>query len=112
MRGFTAELPSEVCNDVTVEPMLTPLTGKRFQYRTANVEVQDGARGVWMRRSRAFFDVKVFNPLARTYTNQTLKAAHKTNANIKKRMYAGRVINVEHGTFTPLIFFLSRKNEC
>ena len=108
VRDFTAEILSEVCNDVAVEPLLTPLTGERFQHRTANVEdharLDVSARGVWMRGSRAFFDVKVFNPLARTYSNQTLKAAHKTNENIKKRMYNERVINVEHGTFTPLVF--------
>ena len=62
------------------------------------------ARGVWIRGSRAFFDVKVFNPLARSYSGQTLKAAHRSNENIKKRMYAERVVNVEHGTLTPLVF--------
>ena len=57
-----------------------------------------------MRGSKAFFDVKVFNPLAQTYLNQTLKAAHKTCEGGKKRKYGERVLNVEHGTFTPLIF--------
>ena len=108
VRDFTAELLSEVCNDVAIEPLLTPLTGETFMYRSANVEehalLDVSARGVWMRGSRAFFDVKVFNPLALTYSNQTLKAAHKSNENSKKRLYAERVINVEHGTFTPLVF--------
>ena len=62
------------------------------------------ARGVWIRGNKAYFDVKVFNPLARSYFNQTLKAAHKSNENAKKRLYMERVINVEHGTFTPLVF--------
>ena len=54
--------------------------------------------------SRAFFDIRVFNPLAQTYSNQTLKSAHKSNENSKKREYAERILNVEHGTFTPLVF--------
>ena len=58
-----------MCTDVAVEPLLTPLTGEHFRYRTANTD--DGARpdvsarGVWTRGSRAFFDLRVFNPLAR-----------------------------------------------
>ena len=108
VRDFTAELLSEVCNDVAVEPMLTPLTGENLKYRTANREdnarLDVSARGVWMRGSKAYFDVKVFNPLAKTYSTQTLKAAHKSNENMKKRLYAERIINVEHGTFTPLVF--------
>ena len=108
IRNFTAELLDEVCNDVAIEPMLTPLTGETFKYKTTNIEEQArvdvSARGVWIRGSRAFFDVRVFNPLAQSYSNQTLKATHKTNENSKKREYGERVLKVEHGTFTPLVF--------
>ena len=62
------------------------------------------ARGFWIKGNRAFCDVRVFNPLAPTYRNQTLKAAHTTNENAKKREYGERVLNVEHGTLTPLVF--------
>ena len=51
-----------------------------------------------------FFDVRVFNPLAQSYNNQTLKAAHRLSENQKKREYRERVVNVEHGSFTPLVF--------
>ena len=108
VRDFTAELLTEVCKDVAVEPLLTPLTGETFRYKTANTEeharVDVSARDVWMRGSKAYFDVKVFNPLAQSYSRQTLKAAHTSNEKSKKRMYAERVINVEHGSFTPLVF--------
>ena len=59
---------------------------------------------MWGKGSRAFFDIRVFNPLAKSYNNQTLKAAHKDNEGAKKREYGERVLNVEHGTFTPLVF--------
>ena len=54
----------------------------------------------------AFFDVKVFNPLARTYMNQSLEAAFKTNKNNKKRLYNNHIIQAEKGTFTPVVFII------
>ena len=41
LRDITAELLTEVCHSVGVEPVLQPLTGEQFSYRSANVE--DGA---------------------------------------------------------------------
>ena len=52
----------------------------------------------------AYFDVKVFNPYAKSYMNQSLEAAFKTGESTKKRAYNTRVIRIEHGTFTPLVF--------
>ena len=108
VRDFTAELLSEVCNDVAVEPLLTPLTGETFSYKTANTDknarLDVSTRGVWVKGSRAFFDIRVFNPFAQSYSNQTLNASHKSNENGKKREYSERILNVEHGSFTPLVF--------
>ena len=42
VRDLTAELLTEVCHDVEVEPHLQPLDDETFKYKTANVE--DGAR--------------------------------------------------------------------
>ena len=108
LRDFTAEALNEVCNDVSVEPLLAPCTGETFTYKSAITEdfarLDVSARGFWIKGNRAFCDVRVFNPLAPTYRNQTLKAAHITNENAKKREYGERVLNVEHGTLTPLVF--------
>ena len=60
--------------------------------------------GFWIKGSRAFFDIRVFNPLAKSYSNLTLKAAHKSNESQKKKEYGERVLNAEHGSFTPLVF--------
>ena len=49
-------------------------------------------------------DVRVFNPLAKSHFNQKLSSCYRKNENEKKRAYEERVRNVEHGTFTPLVF--------
>ena len=54
-----------------------------------------------------YFDVRVFNPLAKTNQTKTIAAMYRTHEQEKKRMYNQRVIQVEHGTFTPLVFSTS-----
>ena len=51
----------------------------------------------------AFFDVKVFNPFAKTHLNQNLEAVFRTNEKTKKRGYNAKVIRIEHGSFTPIV---------
>ncbi len=46
----------------------------------------------------------VFNPFAPSYRNQKLSTAFSANEREKKRAYAERIVNVEHGSFTPLVF--------
>ena len=49
-------------------------------------------------------DVRIFNPFAPTHLNQTLENCFATNEREKKRAYGQRVIDIEHGSFTPLVF--------
>ena len=51
-----------------------------------------------------FADVRVFNPLAPTYRSSTQKAIYRRLENEKKSKYAERIIEIEKGTFTPLVF--------
>ena len=108
VRDITADLLAEVCPDVCVEPQLQPLTGESLSYRTSNVSdearLDISARSVWARNQRAFFDIRVFNPTARRFNGQSLTQAYLTNENEKKRGYNERVLQVENGTFTPLVF--------
>ena len=46
----------------------------------------------------------MFNPLAPCYSGLSLDAAHARNERDKTRKYGERIINVEQGTFTPLVF--------
>ena len=107
VRDLTAELLSEVCNDVAIEPSLTPLSGEIFQSQTTSTEDDSrcdiAARGFWVRGSKAFLDVRVFNPMARSYTNRSIANVYNSLEKSKKAKYNERILNVEHGTFTPLI---------
>ena len=60
--------------------------------------------GFWKRGESAFFDVRVFNPFAKSHLNQKLETAFPSNENYKKRHYNQRIIEVEHGSFSPLVF--------
>ena len=51
----------------------------------------------------AFFDVRVFNPFAKTHLKSKLETVFKGVESKKKTDYNERVIAIEHGSFTPII---------
>ena len=53
---------------------------------------------------RAFFDIRVLHPGAPTNASRTISQMYIQQENEKKRKYNNRVIDVEKGTFTPLVF--------
>ena len=105
VRDLTAELLNVVCNDVSIEPSLTPLSGERLAYKTANLDngarPDVAARGFWVRGQKAFADVRIFNPIAKQYSKQDLKSSHRKNEKEKKRTYNERINQIEHASFTP-----------
>jgi len=62
------------------------------------------AQGFWAREHSALFDVRVCHPNADSYKNLTPEQIYKPHENDKKRLYSSRVLEVERGTFTPLVF--------
>ena len=111
LRDLTANMVSDVCKDTEIEPKLTPLTGEELQGRTSNnsneARVDIGTRGFWERGQQAFFDLRVFDPNACRYRNKSLQQCHVTNEQEKKRAYNQRIIQIDHGTFTPLVFSIN-----
>ena len=111
LRDLTAQLLSEVCHDVVVEPDLQPLTGETFQYQCAittdDARLDVRACGFWGDRSeRAYFDVRIFNPLAKSYKTRQYPP-FSPRPRLKCRSYDQRVREVEQASFTPLIFSVS-----
>jgi hypothetical protein len=108
IRDLISHQMKEVFRDVEVEPPLTPLNGEVLEPRTANTA--DDARadirvnGFWTRQQGAYFDVRVFYPNAPSYRGNSLDSLLNRFEAEKKRHYNDRVIQVERGTFTPLVF--------
>ena len=112
LRDITAGFLTEMCHNVGTEPPLQPLSGEQLTLRSANRE--DGARldiaadNFWGRdRSRAFFDIRVFSPFAQSHRNTSLSQCYKKNEQEKKRAYDQRIREVEHESFSPLVFSTS-----
>lgn len=102
VRDLVAFLPKEVCHDIKVKPPLETLTGEALRISANSSDearLDVSARGLWMRGQRAFFDVTVFNPFAKSHLNQKLNTAFTASENEKKR-----VIEIEHDSFSPLVF--------
>ena len=92
LRDLEADLLNTVCHDVQVEPVLQEITGKVLTRGTNPAPDAD-----WMFTRRR----KGFSPKRRDLTIQQIYRKHEDE---KKRLYANRVLEVERGTFTPLVF--------
>ena len=107
LRDLEAELLEMVCSDVQIEPSQQPVTGETLN-REANkengVRLDVHASGFWERQRSAFFDVRVCHPNVDSYRETTPQQIYKQHETEKKRQYSSRVMEIEHGTFTPLVF--------
>ena len=97
IRDFEANLLKKVCSDVEVEPKLQPVNNDE-----ARLDVR--ARGFWRPAQSSFFDIRVTNLNAKSQVNSNSDTIFKKHEEEKKRKYNYRVLNNEHGSFTPLVF--------
>ena len=107
MRDLFASVMNEVHNDVAIEPQLMPLTGEQLPIsanKADDARADISTRGFWQDGQRAFFDVTVFNPFAQSHQNSSLEKNFAASEKDKKRKYNQRVLELEHGTFSPLVF--------
>ena len=107
IRDLLAAAIDEVAYDVSTEPAFAPLTGEVLPPSTNSADdarVDIAARGFLQRCEKAFFDVRVFNPYASTHKRQSLTSSFNANEREKKRHYNQRIVQVEHGSFTPVVF--------
>ena len=106
LRNITATLLKEVCKDIRVEPQLQELTGEILHPSTITgneARLDICARGFWQAGQMAFFDVRVFNPTSKRYVNQEISKTYEVNEIEKKKLYKERILQIEHGSFTPLV---------
>ena len=111
-RDITAQLLTEVCPKVGVEPTLQTLNGESFPFRSTNTE--DGARldikpqKFWDKSKQpTLFDVRIFNSLVTSNCTSSSDACYGRHEREKRRAYEQRILEVEHGTFTPLVLSTS-----
>ena len=107
IRDVEAEILQVVCTDVEMEPVLQEVTGEvlpRGTNKAPDARLDIRARGFWAREQSAFFDVRVCHPNADSYNSLTPEQIYKLHENDKKRLYSSRVLEVERGTFTHLVF--------
>ena len=104
-------LLSEVCSNVAIEPLLQPLSGEDFLSRTTTTSEEARsdirAAGFWTRMEDAFFDIRVFHANAPSNQSRTFQAACEHHERLKQLEYEERIVNVDRGSFCPLVFSTS-----
>ena len=78
IRDLFASLLMDECHDFEVDLYLQTLIGEVLTSSTISSDeacLDIVARGFWQRGQRAFFDVRVFNPFAKSHINQKLDTA-------------------------------------
>ena len=108
VRDLLANLLTEVCHDVSVEPHLQPPSGESFPLLSASTEENarlDVAASGFLggRFERAFFDVRIFNPYAPSNQTPQIASSYRRHENEKRRVYERRVGEIEHASFAPFV---------
>ena len=98
-RDGSAAKPRSMLNKAIFDPWQRSLFSRQ---RTPGKEPL--LAGNWDPQSSAFFDVRVCHPNAESYKDQEPQQIYPIHENDKKRLYSRRVLDVEHGAFTPLVF--------
>ena len=83
LRDLFGNVMKQVCNDVSIEPVLNPVhpSDEIRGNRSEGARLDIAATGFWQRGRKAFFDVRVFNPLASTNAaaaNATVYRRHES----------------------------------
>ena len=115
VRDITATLFSDVCKDVELESFLLTLNGvEQTMRKTAKtndeVRLDICATSFWVSGQKEFFNIRLFDPNARRNSQQTLKQCYSMNGNEKKRHYNTRIMKMNQGSFTPLVFTVAGGN--
>ena len=95
----------EVCNDVRIEPELLPLDSD--QTVAGNVaqkaRLDVSGNGIWGPQERTFLDIRIMHPNSPSYLNKDVTQVYRQHEREKKRTYNERIIQIEKGSFTPIV---------
>ena len=106
LRDLEAELMREVCTDVKVEPRLLPLANNNLVNgnTSENARLDVSGNGIWSPMEKTFLDVRVTHPNCASYINKDIAQLFREQEREKKAAYNSRIIQIEKGSFTPLVF--------
>ena len=111
IRNTEAQIMREVCKDVQLEPILQPVENIVFHTsgtNTApNARLDIAVRGLWSNHERTFFDVRITHPGAPSNRDIPLDQLYTKHEREKKNLYNERIIQIEKGSFNPLVFTTS-----
>ena len=118
IRNTEAQIMREVCKDVQLEPMLQPMENIVFDNSgtndAPNARLDIAVRGLWNSHERTFFDVRITHPGAPSNRDKPLDQLYRQHEREKKNLYNERIIQIEKGSFNPLVFTTSggMSSEC
>ena len=109
IRDLEASLLKEVCKDVRIEPEILPIGRNESNSTDSNNTAQKArldvsAVGIWSSMERTFLDVRVMHPNSPSYADKTPEQLYAHHEQVKKKAYNHRIMHVDKGSFTPLIF--------
>lgn len=106
IRDVEARFLKEVCKDVKTEPELIPIgnTESESSNEAKKARPDVSAVGIWSSMERTFLDVRIMNPNSPSYVDKTPDQLYTAQENEKKKAYNHRIMHVDKGSFTPLIF--------
>ena len=108
IRDLLGTLLSEVRRTVAIEPLLLPLDGEVLQHHST--VTRDEARtdvkmaGFWTRAEDAYFDGHDFHPYAPSALVRSSAELFKMHERSKCLQYEDRIVNIDNGSFCPLVF--------
>ena len=105
VRDLEADLMKEVCHNVQVEPELLPIAndGSRQGNRAEKARLDVAGVGVWGAYEKTFLDIRIMHPNSPSYVNKPIEQVYVMHENEKKRAYNERVLQIEKGSFTPIV---------
>ena len=106
VRDLEATLMKEVCHNIQIEPELLPIAREGPQRRGITAEkarLDVAGVGVWGAYEKTFLDIRIMHPNSPSYLNKPIKDLYVMHEQEKKRNYNERVLQVERGSFTPIV---------
>ena len=105
IRDYEGNSFAKIHTDVETEPSLQPIEGEIVNGIPGdNAKPDIRARGVWREGQNASFDVRITNLNSASQHNVKAEKVLWRHEKEKKREYNRRIRDIEHGTFTPLVF--------